>query len=141
MMSVVEEHECLSGVHPSDRGINGIGVTHDVGNGAIERLAVLTLLSVLISVLVKETVWVIETCFLEAEVVGSLGNTVHVVGVDCEVKTDRVSVDVAGGGLLFGGSSGFGVLCGLGSSVHLVGELGLGLMLGEVRILVDGVLS
>lgn len=83
----------------------------------------------------------IKTCLLEAEVVSSLGNTVHMVGVDCEVKTDGISVDVAGGGLLFGGSSGFGVLSGLGSSVHFVGKLGLGVMLGEVLILVDGVLS
>jgi len=107
-------------------------MTGDVGNGAVERLRVLALLFKHISILVKETVGVVKACLLEAEVVVSLGDTVHMAGIDGKVETDRVSVNsrsrfglflvlslLGGSCLLFGGSL-------LGSIVGVVvNEMGL----------------
>jgi hypothetical protein len=93
VMGVVKEDEGLSGVHPSDGRIGLVRVTSDVRNGSVKRLAVFALIFVLVAVLVEETVRVIKTCLLEAEVVGALGDTVHVRRVDGEVEADRVALD------------------------------------------------
>jgi len=92
-MSVVQEDEGLSGVHPGDGGIHSVRVTSDVGDGSVKGLAVLASFFGDVSVLVEKAVRVIETCLLEAEVVVPLGDTVHVGGVDGEVHTNRVALD------------------------------------------------
>jgi hypothetical protein len=50
---LVQEDEGLGGVHPCDRSVHVLGVTHDVGHGAVEGLAVLALVSVGVAVLVE----------------------------------------------------------------------------------------
>ena len=115
VMGVVKEDEGLSGVHPSDGRIGLVRVTSDVRNGSVKRLAVFALILVLVAVLVEETVRVIKTCLLEAEVVGALGDTVHVRRVDGEVEADRVALD--DGASLLGVT---GLLCGVLVSSNLV---------------------
>lgn len=98
-MGAVKEDESLSRVHPGDGSIKVGRVTHDVGDGAVERLVVLTLLVVLVSVLVEESVRMVVTCVLKAEVIGALGKTEHVLSVDSEIHSDSVSVDTAHSGV------------------------------------------
>ncbi len=68
-------------------------MTSDVGNGAVKRLAVLASLLKDLSVLVEETVGVVKASLLKTEGVRALRKTIHVSGVDSEVKTDRVALD------------------------------------------------
>lgn len=93
VVTVVQENEGLSRVHPGDGGIALVRVAHDVGNGTVERLAVLAFLTPLPSILVEETVGVVEACLLEAEVISALRKTKHVGGVDSEVKTNGVALN------------------------------------------------
>ena len=102
-VGVVQEDEGLSRVHPSDGGIHGVRVTHDVGDGAVKRLAVFALLLEELSILVEEAVWVIETCLFKSEVISTLWDTIHVIGIDGKVHTNRVTLDDRRG-WLFGGS-------------------------------------
>ena len=93
VVGVVEEAEGLSGVHPGDGGIHGVRVAHDVGDRAIERLGVVAFLFVDVAILVEEAVRLLETSLSEAEVVVALRKTIHVGGVNGEVKTNRVSLN------------------------------------------------
>jgi hypothetical protein len=73
---------------------------------------------------------VIEACLLKAEVIGALGETVHVGGVDGEVHTNRVALN---GSLLgAGGSSSSGLLSSVSvvifGSVSFLGMDGFGVM-------------
>jgi hypothetical protein len=70
-----------------------VGVAHDVGNGSVKRLAVLALLFELPSVLVEQAVRVIKACLLEAEVISTVRETIHVLGIHGEVHTDGVTAD------------------------------------------------
>ena len=71
-------------------------MTHNVRDRAVEGLAVHALLLEDVAVLVEEAVGVVEARLLEAEVVIALRNTVHVGGIDSEVKTNRVPLDRGG---------------------------------------------
>jgi hypothetical protein len=93
MVAMVEENEGLSRVHPGNGGIALVGVAHDVGNGSVKRLAVLALLFELPSVLVEQAVRVIKACLLEAEVISTVRETIHVLGIHGEVHTDGVTAD------------------------------------------------
>jgi len=118
-MSLVQENKGLGGVHPGDGSVHMVRVTHDVGYGAVEGLAVLALVSVVVAVLVEQAVGVIEACLLKAEVIGTLGETVHVGGVDSEVHTNRVALNCGLLGARGSSSRGSGS-SGLLSSVSVV---------------------
>ena len=69
-------------------------MTSDVGHGSVEWLTVLALLIEVLSVLVEETVWVVEASLLKSEAISALWDTIHVGGVHSEIHTDRVALDV-----------------------------------------------
>ena len=122
IVGVVEEAEGLSGVHPGDGGIHGVRVAHDVGDRAVERLGVLAFLLIDVAILVEEAVRLLETSLSETEVIIALRETVHVGGVNGEVKTNRVSLDrgfVLLNLLILMGSLSIG---GVGSGVNRMGD-------------------
>ena len=64
LVGVVEEDEGFSRVHPGNGSIHVRGMTHDVGDGSVERLIVSALLLELLSVLVEESVRVVKASLL-----------------------------------------------------------------------------
>jgi len=93
-MSVVDEDESLSRVHPSDSRVNVSRVTHDVWDRSVEWGSLAK--SVWELVLVEKTVWLVVSSLLKEEVDRTLRNTEHVSGADSEVHTDRVALDEVG---------------------------------------------